>query len=248
MRSRQLGLERGTRDVAAIKRAFDEPRPPSGRGGIRKNAGRKPLGAKAGLPHGVRPFLSPRHPVHIVLRLSPAVGRLRRRTAYLAIRRALITSLVRADFRVVHVSIQARHVHLICEADDRIALANGVRGLSISAARRLNLAVRRRGRVFVDRYHATAIASAKQSRSELAYVLNNWRHHREDQAGAAQRHARVDPYSSGIAFAGWSGREGIPFVWPRGYAPLPVSYPTTWLLTTGWRRWGPIALDAVPGR
>ena len=229
-------------------------RPASGRGGHRDGAGRKPNGAKAGLPHGVRAFLSARHPVHVVLRLTPEVGRLRRRSAYQAFRRALLTSLARGDFRVVHISIQATHVHLICEADDRLALANGVRGLSISAAHRLNAAIardrgtaRRRGRVFIDRYHATAIASPKHSRAELAYVLNNWRKHREDVAGAAQRRARVDPYSSGLAFPGWAEREGVPFAWPRGYEPLPVSYPTTWLLTDGWKRWGPVALAENPG-
>jgi hypothetical protein len=77
-------------------------------------------------------------------------------------------------------------------------------------------------------------------------VLNNWRHHREDQASAATRRAKVDPYSSGIAFSGWAGREGVPFRWPPGYEPLPVRYPRTWFLTDGWRRWGPIALDEVP--
>ena len=189
-----------------------------------------------------------------MLRLSAAVGRLRRRSAYQAFRRALLTSLARADFRVIHVSIQAQHVHLICEADDRIALANGVRGLSISAAHRLNAAIahdrgrpRRRGRVFVDRYHATAIASPKHVRTELAYVLNNWRKHREDRAGLAQRRGKVDPYSSAIAFPGWAGRVGVPFAWPRGYEPLPVSYPTTWLLTDGWKRWGAVGLEERPG-
>ncbi len=226
---------------------LDRPRPPIGRGGRREGAGRKPNGAAAGHVHGVRPFLSSRHPVHVVLRLSPEVGRLRRRDAYQAFRRALLTSLARGDFRVVHISIQATHVHLLCEADDRIALANGVRGLSISAARRLNAAVARRGRVFVDRYHATAISSPRHSRAELAYVLNNWRKHREDRAGLAPRRAQVDPYSSGIGFAGWAGREGVQFAWPRGYEPLPVTYPTTWLLTDGWKRWGPIALAEVPG-
>ena len=101
--------------------------------------------------------------------------------------------------------------------------------------------------MFSDRYHATVIGSAKQCRSELAYVLNNWRRHREDLGGVAQRRAKVDPYSSGIVFPGWAGREGVPFAWPRGYQPLPVSYPTTWLLTDGWRRWGSIALEERPG-
>jgi hypothetical protein len=132
-----------------------------------------------------------------------------------------------------------------------LALGKGVRALSISAAHRLNAAIgeergagRRRGRVFTDRYHAEVIRSPKQCRNELAYVLNNWRRHGED---VAARRTKVDPYSSGVAFAGWAGREGVPFFWPRGYEPLPVSYPATWLLSQGWRRGGEIAVDERPG-
>ena len=194
--------------------------------------------------------------MHVVLRITRDVGRLRRRRAYHAFRRALITSLGRSDFRVVHISIQRHHVHLLVEADDRMALSRGVRGLSISAARRLNEAITidrrlarpRRGRVFTDRYHATAIATPTQARSALAYVLNNWRHHREHRGGGLHG-ARVDPYSSAVAFPGWAGRGGVPFAWPRGYEPLPVAYPTLWLLTIGWRRGGPpVPLDGVPGQ
>jgi hypothetical protein len=49
---------------------------------------------------------------------------------------------------------RSRGTHLLCEADDRIALANGIRGFCVSAARRLNLTISkergetRRGRVF----------------------------------------------------------------------------------------------------
>ena len=225
-----------------------------GRGGARPGAGRKPNGARAGHAHAVRPYLSPRDPVHVVLRIDRALGRLRRRSAYHAVRQALLTSLARGDFRVVHLSIQRHHIHLICEADDRLALSRGVRGLSISAARRLNAAIThdrrlprpRRGRVFVDRYHATTITSPTHARHELAYVLGNWRHHREDVSGAARR-AKVDPYSSAVAFPGWAGHDA-PFAWPRHYLPLPVAYPTTWLLTVGWRRAGPpLSTAAVPG-
>ncbi len=230
-----------------------KPAAPGTWGGRRAGAGRKPSG-RAGHPHAVRPFLEARHPVHVVLRITADVGRLRRRRAYHAFRRALITSLGRSDFRVVHISIRRHHVHLLVEADDRMALSRGVRGLSISAARRLNAAITidrglarpRRGRVFTDRYHATAITSPTQARSALAYVLNNWRHHREHRA---LRRARVDPYSSAVAFPGWAGRVEAPFAWPRDYEPLPVAYPTRWLLTIGWRHGGqPVPLDGVPGQ
>jgi REP element-mobilizing transposase RayT len=224
-------------------------------GGARRGAGRKPTGAHPQHIHAARPYLSRRHPVHVVVRVSSAVGRLRRRRAYQAFRRALLTSLARSDFRVVHISIQGSHVHLLCEADHRLALANGVRGFSISAAHRLNAAIsidrklarRRRGRVFVDRYHATQLSTPTHARHALAYVLNNWRKHREPTAAPGAHAAAVDRYSSAVAFPGWADRAGRPFLWPRAYEPLPVAFPVTWLLTVGWRRAGPlIATTAIP--
>ena len=68
------------------------------------------------------------------------LGTLRRWRVYYAFRRALATSLAHVDFRVVHLSIQRTHVHLIAEAADHDALARGMQGLLISAARRINRA------------------------------------------------------------------------------------------------------------
>ena len=222
-------------------------------GGKRAGAGRKRKGRPCGA-HRARPFHDARLPVHVVLRVTSEVGRLRRRRAYQAMRWALLRSLCRHDFRVVHLSIQGNHVHLLCEADDCKALANGVRALCISAARRLNLAVTvesgtpRRGQVFSDRYHATTITGPRQARHALAYVLNNWRRHKDDRAAFARRPAAVDPYSSAVWFTGWRERDGVPFAWPKGYEPLPVARPQTWLLAQGWKRGGaPPSLWQVPG-
>jgi hypothetical protein len=52
------------------------------RGGKRKNAGRKPKGARAGSPHQERPTIKPTHALHVVLRIVAAVGNLRRRSLY----------------------------------------------------------------------------------------------------------------------------------------------------------------------
>lgn len=220
-------------------------RTPSGHGGKRAGAGRKrTLRGRPRGKHRSRPFHDRRLPVHVVLRVTQEVGRLRRPRAYAAVRAAMIALVGRADFRVVHLSIQRHHVHLLCEADDRRALANGVRALCISAARRLNAIVTeargavRRGRVFTDRYHATTIRKPRQARHALAYVLNNWRRHREDHAGLGQR-ARLDRYASGVAFAGWAERAGAPFAWPKDFEPMPTSVAQTWLLKDGWRRGGP---------
>jgi putative transposase len=152
---------------------------------------------------------------------------------------------VRVAFRV-QASIQHNHVHLLIEADDKRALAHGVRAFMISAARRLNRAVGRTGAVF-ERYHATVVGSPRQARAAIAYVINNWRRHREDLSGPRQRRTPVDPYSSGPRFGGWRAppaRLGL----PDGYQPLPVVPARSWLLTIGWHSHHRlIAFDEVPG-
>ena len=42
-------------------------------GGKRKGAGRKPVGAKAGVPHVEREVLAPRFPVHVTWRMEKGV-------------------------------------------------------------------------------------------------------------------------------------------------------------------------------
>src|SRR5215468_8419710 len=150
------------------------------RGGKRHGAGRPPKGARAGSPHKERPYLHARYPVHVTLRVVGAVGNLRRRCVYHAIREATLTTALREDFRIVHLSIQRTHIHLLVEANDKAALARGMQGFQISAARHLNAAIskgkpgpRRRGTVFPDRYHAEIIASPRQARHTLSYIVIN---------------------------------------------------------------------------
>src|SRR5687768_11179368 len=50
----------------------------SPRGGKRPGAGRPPKGKRAGSPHKRRPILKARNPVHLVLRVVPRIGKLRR--------------------------------------------------------------------------------------------------------------------------------------------------------------------------
>jgi REP element-mobilizing transposase RayT len=155
------------------------------RGGTRRGAGRPPKGARAGERHKARPVHQARHPVHVVLRVVGAVGSLRRRRAYQAIRRATLTAARRDGMRIVHLSLQRTHIHLLVEARDKQALASGMQGFQISAAKHLNAAIsqgrpgpRRRGKVFPDRYHATVITAPRQARHALSYILNNWRKQR----------------------------------------------------------------------
>ncbi len=152
----------------------------------------------------------------------------------------------RRDFRTVHTSIQGDHLHLLIEATDKTALANGVRAFMISATHAVNATRGRRGQVFAVRYHAVQLTTPRQVRAALAYVLNNWRRHKEDEAGLAQRRAYVDPYSTGILFDGWRDAPAR-FIVPEGYEPLPVSGARSWWLSVGWRNQPLIGLREVPG-
>jgi REP element-mobilizing transposase RayT len=226
------------------------------RGGKRRGAGRPPKRPRAGSPHEKRPVLHARFPVHVTLRVVAAVGKLRRRCVYQAIREATLTTARRENFRIIQLSIQHDHVHLIVEAADKQALAAGMQGFQISAAKHLNAAIskgkpgpRRRGTVFPDRYHAEIITSPTQARHALSYVVNNWRKHGEDQRGPAATW-KLDWFSSAITFPGWVEYGDEAFLWrgPPTYDPLVVYQPRTWLLREGWKRVGPISCHDTPSK
>jgi len=225
------------------------------RGGKRRRAGRKPKGARAGAPHQKRPKIRPNQALHVVMRVVSAVGNMRRRSLYKAMRDATITAGLRERFRIVHISLQRNHVHMLVEADTKLALARGMQGFQISAARHINSALgadkyrRRRGPVFADRYHLEVITSPTRARRALSYVLNNWRKHREDRQGLA-RAWLVDPFSSGILFPDWQELADKDVMWPirEGYDPLFVRRPASWLLQEGWKLVGSISARDVPSK
>ena len=136
-------------------------------------------------------------------------------------------------FRLVQFSVQANHLHLIAEADDRRALSRGMRALGVRIAKRLNRMLCRTGRVFADRYHARQLATPTEVRNALRYVLNNALHH-------GLRGKLPDPCSSGPAFDGWRDR----FVTKLTLAPVCAA--RSWLLRVGWRKRGRIGLSELP--
>jgi hypothetical protein len=136
-------------------------------GGARPGAGRPARGPRPSEPHKARPTLSARHPVQITARVVPAIGRLYRRRRYRAIRRAVRTSLGRADFRIVELCVYATRLELIVEADDKAALARGMQGFQIAAARYLNGVAKRRGPVFPDRYRARILTTRRAVRCAI---------------------------------------------------------------------------------
>lgn len=100
----------------------------------------------------------------VVAHVADPVRRLDLSRARTAIARALALSRARTDFRIVHLALRTdlardARLELIVEAADHRALARGMQGFQVSAARGLNRAVRRSGTVFVDRYRARALTT-----------------------------------------------------------------------------------------
>src|SRR5580704_1145001 len=178
---------------------LDSSRKPEGRGGWRPGAGRpKRRGA---VSHQTRPFLAARYPQHVTLRLGTTTPAIARDWLMKRVIRPCIALCEKPAFRVVEFNVLSNHVHLICEASDATSLARGVQGLAIRLARRLNTALKRKGKFFGPRYHAVALRSPAQVRNTLRYVLLNRKHH---AAATKQFFAGwVDPFSSGAWFRGW---------------------------------------------
>ena len=136
---------------------------------------------------------------------------------------------------VVHVTVRVvREVGRL----RRRRLAPVLRAALVAGARALG----RSGRLFEDRYHDVHLASPRQVRAALCYVLNNARRHGERLEA---RYGGIDPFSSAWYFDGWADEGWRQAVGPPGGAP-PVAPATHWLLTTGWRRHRLISPTEVP--
>jgi hypothetical protein len=116
--------------------------------------------------------------------------------------------------------------------------------LEVSLARRLNRYFERRGSFFADRYHSRVLRSPREVRNALRYVLSNFRQH---EAERGQRLSRdwIDPSSSAYWFDGWRDPVRLREARQRELldVPCPTAPATVWLLTTGWKRWGPLTFE-----
>jgi REP element-mobilizing transposase RayT len=211
------------------------------RGGKRPGSGRKPTTpGRPGVAHRRRPALSGREPVHVTLRLHDEVPNVRRNALHGVIFNALRASSCKDGFRLCQFAVLGNHLHLIVEAPSAQRLARGIQGLCVRLSRRINQALRRRGRFFSDRYHAHVLRTPTEVHRAIAYVLLNHRKHEAERSAYVPPPA-VDPFSSGPWFEGWA-------VAPANAARLrklsepPVATATTWLLQHGWRKLGPIVI------
>jgi putative transposase len=217
-------------------------RTPKGHGGWRPGAGRKRR--KGAVSHQTRPAFPTRFPQHVTLRLGAEAPPIARDWLMKRVIRPCIALCEKPAFRVVEFNVLSNHVHLICEAGDATTLARGVQGLAIRLARRLNTALKRKGKLFGARYHAVALRSPAQVRNTLRYVLLNRKHHAATQRFFA---GWIDPYSSGAWFLGWAAPIRINVATSELVELKPPTRPPrTWLLRVGWRRAGPISYDDRP--
>lgn len=178
--------------------------------------------------------------MHLTLRAVQRLPSLRKQTLFLEIRRAFALCSGRL-FRVVHFSVQADHVHLLVEAEDKKALSRGARGLAIRLARKVNGVLHRRGCVWGDRYHARPLSTPREVRHAIVYVLMNWKKH---VPGAQGR----DPCASAAWFDGWRKAERPRRMLASSTDPPPVVPSRTWLGSMGWRRYGLIGWRERPAR
>jgi putative transposase len=188
-------------------------------GGRRAGAGRRPSRHPA-VPHLPRSDLAARHPVHVTLRVAKGCWNLRSHRALRMLEGAFHAGRDRFVFRLVHYAVLGNHLHLMVEAGSKECLARGMKGLEVRAARALNRMMKRKGRVFADRYHARVLKSPRETLRALRYVLMNFAHHAQVWG---ERAALIDPFSSARYLA----------VAPGPGAP--VAAPETWLLSAGWQ-------------
>jgi putative transposase len=164
----------------------------------RSRGRRRPNYERAGVSHLRRPELKRRFPVHVTMRMRWRVWNLRSRRCFRVIEQAFWAGASRFGFRLVHFSVQGNHIHLLVEAEDRVALGRGMKGLGVRVARKLNRVMGRRGRVLGDRYHARILRTLTEVKVVRHYLADN-----------ARRHYRVvgrDPFAS-----------AVPVIAPRTY-------------------------------
>ena len=206
-------------------------------GKARRKPGPKPK-KNALLPHVARPAHRRCNPVHVTLRAIAGLASFRAQLTYAAFERS-VRDTRRVDFRIAEFSVQAYHVHLVVEADDKEALARGMKSFTVRANRLFNAATGRgRGRVWRERYCRTDLETPRQVRNALVYCLQNGRKHGAVRSG---RELVIDACSSARWFDGWSRRRSLVET-----GPPPTVAPRTALLRNLWKKHGLIDPHETP--
>ena len=168
-RSKQLGLRLAARPTW---------------GGRRPGSGRKPKGARAGVPHRRRPRLTRREPVHVTWRMAPGIPSLRGERCRSIVRQALREARDGGAFRIVEWAALPNHLHVVVECESAAALARGLRSLATKLLLRLRRELGVRGPLVADRFHAHVLRSLREAVNAVRYVRDNWRRHLLEHAAA----------------------------------------------------------------
>ena len=191
------------------------PQPPT-HGGKREGAGRKRRLLRDELPHRARPEFDETRPLHVTLRMTRRTYSLRSARSARVIERSLLAGVRRAGLRVVQVSVQGNHIHLLVEADGKDALSRGMHGLAIRLAKGMNRMMGTHGRVIADRYHARALRTPTEVRTVMHYLRHNHRHH--------------------VPLVGSNFVDRFVASTVQGGSCTFLAAPTLWLVKVGWRR------------
>lgn len=210
-----------------VQLTFEDRRRLTRAGTPKRRPGPKP-GSSPSAPHRARATHKYWNPLHITMRALRGLPSFRAQTLFAAFERA-VRRTRRDDFRVVEFSVQDNHLHLIVEAQDKAALAKGMKSFSVRANRLFNAALGRgRGPVWRDRYHRRDLTSAGQVRNALVYCLANYKKHQSVTSGAP----RIDPCSSARWFEGWTA------IRTHDDGPRPTEGARTVLLSRAWKKHG----------
>lgn len=138
--------------------------------------------------------------------------------------------------------MQRNHVHLIVETSGKDALGRGMKAVGSRFAHVVKRVFGVKGRIMLGRYGLEILRTPRQVRNAIASVLLNVRKNLAERRRRVPP-ARLDYCSSGNNFEGWKHP-------PPGMTIEPTDVTAkahTWLLATGWRRWGLISPVEVPG-
>ena len=147
------------------------------RGGRRPGCGRKRIHSK-GVAHRIREEVKTKNALHVNFKYKAYI---RNKVCLKLLKRAILNSR-RHGLRIIHFSLQSNHVHLILEAETNLLLTRGMRSLTVTFAKGLQM-----GKVQIERYHLHVLKSLRETRNAVHYVLfNNQKHGNRE----------VDEYSS----------------------------------------------------
>jgi putative transposase len=219
----------------------------TGWGGARPGAGRKP-GPNPATPHRARPEHDPAHPVLVTLTTSAVP--LRSQRVFPTVRDAIAKAArhLGEHFRIVHFSVDAKHVHLLVEATNRRWLSSGISGLAIRTAHAVNALLGRSGKFWSDRVRGRELTTAQEVRDALVFVLQNFRLHTPGSLPVG-----IDGCSSAPWFDGFEGQrpESAPLPTAAGIpvdesVEAPVLPARTALLAREWRALGLVGPAEAP--